>query len=319
MTSGQNMIAFFSCLVMAFVVSALPVHGQHMQFADLEYPYEVAYQEVGDGHRLAYVDEGSGDPLILIHGLGSYIPAWKKTIPELSKSHRVIALDLPGFGKSSKQVEAYSIAFFARTVVQLQDSLGIEKAIWAGHSMGAQIALEAAFSHPEKISKLVLLAPAGFETFSEQEAKMMSGFVTPASIKATPEPMIRQVFKSAFYKFPEDAQFMAGDRVAIREAEDFDLYAEAYAASVQAMLDGPVYSRLDEISQPTLVIFGKQDALIPNRQLHPKLTTREVAESGMRKLGNSRLKMVEEAGHFVHFEQPEAVNSEILNFIDNGS
>jgi len=291
--------------------------AQQMQFSELQYPYEVQYQQLASGHKIAYIDEGEGPALILIHGLGSYIPAWKQNIPALSQQHRVIALDLPGYGKSSKDVESYSIPFFAETVAHLQDSLGLSRAVWIGHSMGGQIAIEGALEYPEKVSRLVLLAPAGFENFSEQEARMMTSFVTPAAIKATPDSMVRQTFKAAFYEFPKEARFMADDRVALRGAEDFDGYARAYATSVRAMLEGPVYDRLDEIRQPTLIIYGKQDALIPNRQLHPQLTTETVAERGTEKIPESRLKMVDRAGHFVHFEQPDVVNEVILNFLND--
>jgi pimeloyl-ACP methyl ester carboxylesterase len=292
------------------------LQAQPKQFSDLEYSFEVYYQEVGNGQRLAFIDEGEGPTVILIHGLGSYIQAWKQNIPELSKQHRVIALDLPGFGKSSKDVEEYSIAFFAQTVADLQDSLGISNAVWVGHSMGGQIAMQGALNFPEKISKLVLLAPAGFEAFTEQEGALMTGFVTPESIKATPDNMIRLTFKTTFYDFPESARFMADDRIAIRQAKEFEQYARAYAESVKAMLEGSVLSELGKIRQPTLIIYGKQDALIPNKNFHPELSTDSVAAIGNDRLPYSRLKMVDKAGHFVHFEQREIVNEAILNFIE---
>lgn len=317
MNSKKQIAAFLLGFVLFWSCSSTSALGQVSQFSDLDYPYSVQYQQLADGQEVAYVDEGDGEAIILIHGLGSYIPAWKKTIPALTEKYRVIALDLPGFGKSSKDVDSYSMSFFAKTVADLQDSLGIEKATWAGHSMGSQIALWAAISYPEKISKLVLLAPAGFETFSEQEGAMMSNFVTPQSIKHTPDSLIRQTFKATFFNFPEEAQFMIEDRVAIRAAENFNGYARAYAGSVQAMLEGPVFEKLSDIDHQTLIIFGKQDMLIPNRQLHPNLSTEKIAESGHKRLQNSQLKMVDQAGHFVHFEQSEIVNGEILNFLNS--
>jgi len=317
MTDKKRNTVFLLGCILFLVFSSGSIQAQVSRFADLDYPYSVQYQQVEDGQEVAYVDKGRGPAVILIHGLGSYIPAWKQTIPALSEKYRVIALDLPGFGKSSKDIEAYSIPFFVKTVASLQDSLGIEKAAWVGHSMGGQVALRAAISYPEKISKLVLLAPAGFETFTEQEGTMMSNFVTPQSVKHTPDSLISQTFKATFFDFPKEAQFMIDDRVAIRSAENFDGYARAYAGSVQAMLDGPVLGELSSISHPSLIIFGRQDMLIPNRQLHPNLSTKKVAESGDKKLPNSQLKMVDKAGHFVHFEQSKIVNKEILNFLND--
>ncbi|MDZ7681243.1 MAG: alpha/beta fold hydrolase [Fodinibius sp.] len=316
MTSKQLHIAFILILLLASPLAGGDLLAQKTQFKDLNYPYKVKYHQLKDGKELAYIDEGKGEPLILVHGLGSYIPAWKKNIATLSDRYRVIALDLPGFGKSYKTVDQYSIPFFAETVAGLQESLGIERATWVGHSMGGQISLQAALLYPEKIGKLVLISPAGFEQFSKQEGAMMTKFVTPASVKATPDSMVRKTFQTTFYDFPEEAAFMAEDRVAIRAADDFDRYARAYASSVQAMLEGPVYDQLSGIDQPTLIIFGKQDALIPNKQLHPQMTTRQVAEQGQQQLPNSQLKMINKAGHFVQFEQSSQVNKVILNFLN---
>lgn len=108
---------------------------------------------------------------------------------------------------------------------------------------------------------------------------------------------------------------MIEDRIAIRDAKNFKEYARGYSGSVQAMLDGPVIDELSSIAQPTLIIFGKQDTLIPNRQFHPELTSQKVALSGHEKMPNSKLKMVDEAGHFVHFEQSGEVNQIMLNFL----
>lgn len=292
------------------------VHAQQMQFSDLEYPYPVEYQKLDNGQKIAYIDEGSGMPVILIHGLGSYIPAWKQNIPKLAEQHRVIALDLPGYGKSSKKVSSYSIKFFAETVAQLQDSLGIKNAVWGGHSMGGQVALRGALEYPRKIIKLVLAAPAGFETYTDQQAKMLGSFVTPASVQNTTDKAVQTTFKTTFYDFSNEAQFMIDDRLAIRDAPNFDQYARAYAQSVQAMLDGPVFSELHTIEKPTLIVFGRQDALIPNKQLHPQLTPKKVAESGHSEMPNSTLHMIDEAGHFVHFEQAKKVNDIISKFLN---
>lgn len=316
MTIKRIITAILGILVIVFVTSTGLSQAQVSQFSDLDYPHPVQYQEFNDGQQIAYIDEGDGPVLILIHGLGSYIPAWKRNIPSLSEQFRVIALDLPGYGKSSKEGEQYTIPFFAETVTALQDSLGIDQAVWVGHSMGGQIALRGTLNYPDKISGLILLAPAGFETFTEQEGTTMTNFVTPQSIQATPDSLVRQTFMTTFYDFPKEAQFMIEDRLAIRDAAEFENYSRAYAGSVQAMLEDPVADELDEIEQPTLILFGKQDSLIPNRQFHSDLTPKKVAESGHKQLPNSILKMVDEAGHFVHFEKSEEVNKAILEFLN---
>lgn len=201
MAFKRIILAFLGILV--FVVGTGIPQAQISQFSDLDYPYPVQYQELNNDQQIAYIDEGEGPAVILIHGLGSYIPTWKQNVPVLTKAHRIIALDLPGYGKSSKEVDQVTIPFFAETVAALQDSLRIDQAVWAGHSMGGQIALRGALTYPDKISRLVLLAPAGFESFTEPEGATMSNFVTPQSIQATSDSMVRQKLRAIFHDFPK--------------------------------------------------------------------------------------------------------------------
>ena len=174
MMKRKNHHRSFLAAFLLLAVGWLPLQAQDESISEiLEYPFSVQHQKLSDGVNVAYTDTGKGPAVMLIHGLGSYIPAWKQNIPALAEKHRVIALDLPGYGKSSKSEDSYSIPFFAETVAELQDSLGIARAAWIGHSMGGQIAIEGALRYPEKIRELVLIAPAGFEEFTEQEGAMM--------------------------------------------------------------------------------------------------------------------------------------------------
>ena len=91
---------------------------------ELDYGYEVKHARLSDDINLAYIDEGNGnETIIFIHGLGSYIPAWKKNINELSKSYRCIAIDLPGYGKSSKNPHSGLMSFYAKVVAEFIDEL----------------------------------------------------------------------------------------------------------------------------------------------------------------------------------------------------
>ena len=284
----------------------------------LEYPFDVHFAEIENGETIAYVDEGSGDQtIVMVHGLGSYLPGWKNSIEELKESYRVIALDLPGYGKSAKTAENYSIPFFAESIVQLLEALPIDNVVLAGHSMGAQISIYTALNYPDKVNSLILSAPAGFETFSEEAEQAFRMTVSKETIMATDEEMIRFNLRSNFHEFPESAAFMIEDRLAMMDDPDFEEYARAQAESVFAMLETPVFDQLSEISQPVLVIFGKQDQLIPNRMLHPHLTTEDVAESGVNLIEDAELVWIDDAGHFAHFEKPGPFNKAVKEFLNN--
>ncbi|MDF1550405.1 MAG: alpha/beta hydrolase, partial [Bacteroidales bacterium] len=119
-----------------------------------------------------------------------------------------------------------------------------------------------------------------------------------------------------FYKLPDDADFMITDRISMRSADDFEAYCYAVVQSVNGMVDDPVIDYLKDISIPTLIFFGENDNLIPNRYLNPGRTI-EIAEDGASKIKNSKLIMVPKCGHFMMFEKPEVFNSGVNEFLKN--
>lgn len=285
-----------------------------MEFSDLDYPYAVKTAELSGNISLGYVDEGAGETIIFLHGLGSYLPAWKKNIAALSTNFRTIAVDLPGYGKSSKGVYPFTMEFYADVISEFLQKLNIEKATIAGHSMGGQIAMVMALKYPEQVNRLVLVAPAGLEPFSEGEKRWFREVMTVPLVKLTSVHQIRVNVVSNFYNMPADAEFMVTDRVALRGAKDFDKYCYTVVKSVEGMVDQPVFDLLEQIDQPTLIIFGENDNLIPNPYLHGGKTA-SVAAIGDEKIPTSNLLMIPECGHFAQFEKPDETNAAILNFM----
>ncbi len=291
-------------------------HLPTLEFDQVDYVYRVHHAEV-DGMDLAYLDEGQGDQvLLLIHGLGTNAKGWIRNLPALAERHRVIALDLPGYGRSSKGAYPYSMRFHAEACAGLLRELGIDRAVWVGHSMGGQIALTAALELPERVEALVLLSTAGFEGFTEGEADWMIGAVTPEFVQDSTVRQIAANLHSNFHRTPEEAEFFITDRIQIRGAEGFEDYTYAVWRNVAAMLAGPTHERLEQIDVPTLIVFGEHDRLIPNPYLHGGFT-REVAEYGHARIAGSELVMLPETGHMTMFERPQEVNQAILAFTDD--
>lgn len=312
------------------------------EFDDLRYPFTMKYAPLtvrGHAVRLAYSDEGSptAPVIVFIHGLGSYAPAWKRNIEALRTQYRCIAIDLPGYGKSSKNpqdittlttstvlpasypyaVYPYSMNFYAETVAALLSHLNIRQATLCGHSMGGQISMTTALRFPDRVQRLILVDPAGFEGFSEGEKQWFREVITQSSVRLTPPAQIRSNLAGNFYDFDavaSEAEFMITDRIAMRSARGFDQYCYAIVKSVQAMVDEPVIDYLHRIKQPTLVLFGENDNLIPNPFLHAGFSA-TVAQSGASKLPNATLVMIPQAGHFAQFEKPEVVNQAIRTFL----
>jgi pimeloyl-ACP methyl ester carboxylesterase len=108
---------------------------------------------------------------------------------------------------------------------------------------------------------------------------------------------------------------MITDRLAMRYADDFDNYCYAVSQSVAGMVNEPVLDKLKNLQPRTLIFFGENDNLIPNRYLNPGATIK-IAEKGHELIPNSKLVMIPKCGHFLMFEKPEAVIPEIIQFID---
>jgi len=285
-------------------------------FSQIEYPYPVQNQALSKNISIAYMDEGSGhETLLFIHGLGSYAKAWKKNIDELKDSYRCIAIDLPGYGRSSKSDYSGSMTFFADVVKEFADSLGLEKIVLTGHSMGGQISIIASLKYPDLVSRLVLVAPAGIETFSEGEKDWFRDALSAKGVMLTPLETIESNLGFNFYKMPRDAYFMISDRYAMTGAgEEFYWYCNIIPKCVQGMVDEPVFKDLPKISQPTLIIMGEADALIPNRYLNGGFP-KDIANLGAQMIPNSEAVIIPKAGHFVSFEKAAEVNAEIKRFL----
>jgi pimeloyl-ACP methyl ester carboxylesterase len=284
------------------------------------YPFPVKRIEIAHDIEMAYMEAGRGrTSLLFLHGMGSYAPAWNKMIPWLSDTYHCLALDLPNYGLSKKGSYAFTIPFFAECVETFIQRLNLERVVLVGHSMGGQIALTMALRKRVSIQQLVLLAPAGFEQFSKADKALFKHLVTPNSLLSLSIGQITRNFDLNFAnkKLPSDANFMLGDRIRLRHdaPKDYAAFCRMTVSCARGMLESPVFDRLKEVNLPTLIFFGQEDWLIPNRLLHPTLTPQMVAEAGHAQMPNSQLYMLPSCGHFVPWECPREVSHGILEFL----
>lgn len=281
-----------------------------------DYNMPVRKIKLGNIH-LAYISKGEGLPIIMMHGLGGNATHWQRNIESLSKNYKCIAVDLPGYGSSDKVLSNDSTAqlsFYATILLQFIEALKLKQVALMGHSMGAQVAILTALKAPEKISKLILISPAGFEIFSEADKNILKQYATPALYEQQDSAAILNSYKLNFYQMPSEAEELIKQRLALRQCNTYSLYCKAVASGVIGMLSQPVRENLPQLQQPALVMFAENDALIPNKILHPNLTTAQVAAAS-KEIKNSRLVIIKQAGHMVQFEKPEEVNKEVINFL----
>lgn len=274
------------------------------------------YASLSDGVKLHFTVSGAGrQTLLFVHGLGSNHKAWDKLSAQLGRHFRCISIDLPGYGQSSSGDYPYSIPFFASKINEFVRTQGYQEVILAGHSMGGQSSIAAVLEAPSLYQKLVLIAPAGFETFNAAARQWVRAMYKPALLKAMSEDQIIRNFEANFTEFPEDAQFMIDDRMKLRADEvAYDHYCRMIPKCVMGMLKAPVFERLPELTLPTLIFYGEEDQLIPNKMLNPALTTERVAKKGANRIPNSRLIMLPDCGHFVQWECAQEIAAELRAF-----
>lgn len=275
------------------------------------------YLTLSSGARIHYRVGGRGkQTLVLVHGLGSNLKAWDKITPLLEDRYRCIALDLPGYGQSTPGDFPYDVPFFAQTVLEFIRQLDIPNPVLVGHSMGGQASIYAALSAPQGFAQLVLLAPAGFEQFNGAAREWLRAFYKPALLQAMPAHQIERNFRANFYDFPDDAAFMIEDRMALRaDKEAYRRYCRMIPRCVMGMLDHPVYQRLPELSMPTLVVYGTEDGLIPNKIINPQLNTIAVAKKGTARIPDHQLHLLPRCGHFVQWECAAEAAAKIKAFV----
>ncbi|MBI5355941.1 MAG: alpha/beta fold hydrolase [Candidatus Aenigmarchaeota archaeon] len=242
------------------------------------------------GKRIKYLDEGGGDCVILIHGLGGHSGRWEKVIPELSKGHRVIAPDLPGFGDSDKPAHGfdYSIPAFSEFINDFMKNLDIGKADIIGSSMGGYIAAYFASEHPEKAKNLVLVSPAGLSRRATPEAmSYMNAVYFPT------EETAKSALEELFYDKNVVDEEMVVDFVDKMKNDDSK---NAYFSSFFNLSRNHEFEeKLGKIKSPSLIIWGEEDEIIPC----------EYAEEYVSMIHNSKKEMMQKCGHMPFIEKPK--------------
>ena len=223
-----------------------------LQFSDIDYGYQI--KTALNDPKISYIDQGSGDKtIILVHGLASNAGFWRYNIPELAKHFRVIAVDLPGYGKSEKGDYSYTMSFYAEQIKKLIDELQLKNVVYVGHSMGGQIGIKLAIKYPTLLNKLILASPAGFEEFQRGEGDWLRSVMTMKGVKSTTEEGIRRNLSINFYNWDDKWEWMVEERVRMRKASDFDEFTYTVVKCVNGMLDEPTFDKLNLIKTPTML------------------------------------------------------------------
>ena len=275
----------------------------------------VRMQDVDTGHtRISTLTMGAGRDVVLVHGLGATKASFFDTAAALSRHYRVHAIDLPGFGSSSKPARAaYNAGFFADELIGLLDALSIERAHLVGNSLGGRIALEAALQAPERVAGLGLLCPA--VAFVKRGYHPLVRVLRP-EFGLLPHRFGRETVAKQFWSMfadPDQVDPSVGD-IGVDEFQR--IYASPAArlaflsAARNVYLDRPFgrdgfYTRLAELERPSLFVWGTHDRLIPSA------FSRQVAES----LPGAEQVIIQDCGHVPQVERPDQTNGMLRRFL----
>jgi len=212
---------------------------------------------------------GDGEPVLCLPGLGGTKASFMSTVAALAETHRVIAIDLPGFGDSVKPIRApYDAPWFAKTVIATLDALEIDRAHLIGNSMGGRVALETALRHPDRVERVVGLSPA-VAWLSERRWAPLLKLVRPelGILQPAPRAVVNRIVRSVV-PGAREGWVAAGVDEFLRGYLTPRGRAAFYAAARNIYLDEPhgdkgFWTRLAALEPDALFVWGKQDTLVP--------------------------------------------------------
>jgi pimeloyl-ACP methyl ester carboxylesterase len=275
-----------------------------------------------------YVDLGEGPPLLFIHGLGGSWPNWLEQLPVFAGrngdssgggvspgfgTHRVIAVDLPGFGHSPMPRETISISGYARMLDALLDRLGVDAAAVVGNSMGGFVAAELAIGFPQRVERLALVSAAGVSTYdnkagaralsglrrAERVVAAYAGWVAAHSDAVARRPGLRNATLGFVTRHPSRLP------AALAAEQIRGAGKPGFVQALAANLDYDFRDRLAEIACPTLIVWGDSDRVITPRD----------ADRFAELIPGSRKVVFADTGHLPMLERPAAFNALLDEFL----
>jgi pimeloyl-ACP methyl ester carboxylesterase len=266
------------------------------------------------GHRVAYRTAGdpANPPVIFVHGWLLHSRNWRNVVAALEATHYCVALDLPGFADSAKPRDhrVYSIDAYAKTVLGLADSLGISRFALIGHSMGGQIALHLASLAPDRVTRLIAVAPVVTGRLAAfirlvTVPQMAIGHALPIAVPPTAalfrHPRVAPImFGAWFYRAPPFALW----REDVLRVTQPDIVTPAFWSAL-AIKSTDLTPQLKMIKPPVLFVAGRQDRVV---------SVNESVRAAER-IPGARLEIFEDCGHFPFFEYPDKFNALAQSFL----
>lgn len=250
---------------------------------------------------VAWFEAGRGEPLVLVHGLGDDHRAWRRSLPDLVLRHRVILYDLRGHGETSLGAPEGTLTQLGDDLRALMDALGLDSVSVAGFSLGGTIAMRLAIDHPERVSRLVLVA-----TSSRVGRTAAEWYAERAALVSGGDPRLRETLDRDTADVYAESPGELEDGLLIRRQSTADPRGYGNACAAMAALNAaPLDPELERISAPTLIVASDLDKHCP-----PKAA--QIIAAG---IPGSRLEIMAGAGHPIPVEKPRELAGLINSFL----
>jgi pimeloyl-ACP methyl ester carboxylesterase len=250
-------------------------------------------------NKIRYLEDGQSDRnLILMHGLGGYAERWDNILPFLNKKFHIYVPDLIGYGQSDKPSVDYTPEFFVKFVFDFVETLGIKKTFMIGTSLGGQIVAECAATQKSIIERIVLISPAGImrkSTPTLDAYTMAALYPTKESVKTAYQMMVgpgKQISEISIERFVNN---MSRPNAKM-----------AFLSTLLGLKNAPdIFDKLAKITVPTLLVWGKEDKLIPF----------EYSQQFISSINNCEFIPMEGCGHSPYVEDPEKLSEVVIKFL----
>ena len=285
------------------------------EWMDVDWQDHLRWVNVQD-RWMNVVDIGSGPPVIFIHGLSGCWQNWLEQIPLFARDHRVIGVDLPGFGHSDMPVEPISISGYADAIDELMEKLDIDAARIVGNSMGGFIGAEMAIEHPARIERLVLVAAAGLSIESirterttglRHRAENLIFFSLAHVVSRSHQVALRPRLRAALLMTVAAHPARLPGPLAAQQV--LGSGKPGFSDALEAMCRYPLRDRLEKIACPTLILWGDKDILVPVKD----------ASVFEELIPDSRKIIYTDTGHVSMMERPARFNSDVKAFLDEAT
>lgn len=291
---------------------ARPLHdgygtGTRSAWLDIDWPAHQRWVTV-DGVPANVIEIGAGPPLLFVHGLSGCWQNWLENVPHFAATHRVIAVDLPGFGASPMPREPISIPGYARFLEGVCDALSIDAAAVVGNSMGGYVAAELAIASPQRVERLMLVSAAGIAAEHLRRDRIMTGARVVAAIGTRAaarhawfarRPGLRRIALSFVVRHPERLSAPLAHELMQGSGKP------GFLPAMEAILEHRISERLPQVACPTFVVWGEDDRVIPVRD----------AQRFGELIPDARVVVLPDTGHVAMLERPARFNALLEAFL----